>query len=143
MAGALLDTHALYWLITAASSMSQEALIVIAESQVSERLFVSPISAWELSLASMKPAHRDPVVFGNKSPSRWFSLAKTATGARVAPIYQKIACEAATVVVDTGHRDPGDCYLIATSRVRKMPLITRDRILIDLASEGYLEVVQC
>jgi PIN domain nuclease of toxin-antitoxin system len=143
MSGALLDTHALYWLITAASTMSQEALLLIAESQTSRRLLVSPISAWELSLAALKPAHKDPVVLDNKSPSRWFSLATKASGARVAPIHQKIACEAATVVVDTGHKDPGDCYLIATSRIKSTPLITRDHVLITLAAKGHLEVIRC
>jgi PIN domain nuclease of toxin-antitoxin system len=143
MAGALLDTHALYWLITAASTMSQESLLAVAESQTSKRLLISPISAWELSLEALKPTHKDPMLLDDKSPSRWFSLAKAATGARIAPIHHRIACEAATVVVDTGHKDPSDCYLIATSRVKNTPLITRDRTLIELAAKGHLEVIRC
>jgi PIN domain nuclease of toxin-antitoxin system len=143
MVEALLDTHALYWLITAANTMLQESLLAIAESQTSRQLLISPISAWELSLAALKPAHKDPMLLDDKSPSRWFSLAKAATGARVAPIHHKIAREAATVVVDTGHKDPGDCYLIATSRIKNTPLITRDRMLIELAAKGHLEVIRC
>lgn len=143
MVGALIDTHALYWLITAAHTISEEALLAIAESKSDAKLLVSPISAWELSLASLKPAHKDPVVLGNKSPSHWFTLATAAIGARLTPIQQKIAYEAAIVVVETGHKDPGDCYLIATARVKKAPLITRDRILIALAGQGHLDVVKC
>jgi PIN domain nuclease of toxin-antitoxin system len=68
-----------------------------------------------------------------------------ATSARVAPVQQRIACEAADVVTLTGHKDPGDCFLIATARVRRVPLITRDRIIQEIAEQqaGYLAVIGC
>jgi PIN domain nuclease of toxin-antitoxin system len=47
------------------------------------------------------------------------------------------------VPVATGHRDPGDCYLIATSRVRKIPIVTRDAVMRKLATDGYLDVIVC
>lgn len=139
----LLDTHTLYWLVTAVDTLSEEALIAIAESQAARVLYVSPITAWELTIASRKPAHRDPPNLGAGTPSKWFSEAVAATGAKIIPIRQRIACEAAAVVVDTGHKDPGDCYLIATARVRKIPIVTRDAIMLGLASPDYLEVVVC
>ncbi|MES5099451.1 type II toxin-antitoxin system VapC family toxin [Agrobacterium sp. BA1120] len=143
MSGALLDTHALYWLITSADSLSEEALIAISENQVAGTLYVSPITAWELTIASRKPVHRDPPNLGAKPPSKWFSEAVAATGAKIVPIKQKIACEAAAVVMDTGHKDPGDCYLIATARVRKLSIITRDAVILNLASPEYLDVIVC
>lgn len=143
MPGALLDTHALYWLVTAVDTLSEEALITIADSQAASTLYVSPITAWELTIASRKPAHRDPPNLGAGTPSKWFSEAVAATGAKVVPIKQRIACEAAAVVVETGHKDPGDCYLIATARVRRIPIITRDSIMQGLASPHYLQVVVC
>lgn len=143
MPGALLDTHALYWLVTAVESLSEEALLAIGENQAAGTLFVSPITAWELTIASRKPAHRDPPNLGAKAPSKWFSEAVAATGAKIIPIRQRIACEAAAVVVETGHKDPGDCYLIATARVKKVPIITRDAVMQDLASRRYLQVIVC
>lgn len=143
MPGALLDTHALYWLVTAVESLSEEALLAIGENQAAGTLFVSPITAWELTIASRKPAHRDPPNLGAKTPSKWFSEAVAATGAKIIPIRQRIACEAAAVVVETGHKDPGDCYLIATARVKKVPIITRDAVMQDLASRRYLQVIVC
>lgn len=139
----LLDTHTFYWLITAAGTLSEEALIAIADNQTNGTLYVSPISAWELSIASRKPPHKDPPSLGTKSPSRWFSDAVAATKARVVPIQQKIACEAAAVVTDTGHKDPGDCYLIATARVKKIAIITRDSVMLRLASPPYFNVIVC
>ncbi|MBW8321279.1 MAG: type II toxin-antitoxin system VapC family toxin [Arenimonas sp.] len=143
MAGVLLDTHTFYWLITAAGTLSEEALIAIADNQTNGTLYVSPITAWELSIASRKPPHKDPPSLGTKSPSQWFSEAVRATKARVVPIHQRIACEAAAVVTDTGHRDPGDCYLIATARVKKIAIITRDSVMLRLASPPYFNVIVC
>ena len=143
MAGVLLDTHTFYWLITAADTLSEEALIAIANNQASSTLYVSPITAWELSIASRKPPHKDPPSLGTQSASRWFSEAVTATKARVVPIHLRIACEAATVVSDTGHKDPGDCYLIATARVKKLAVVTRDSVMLRLASPSHFDVIIC
>lgn len=143
MPGALLDTHTFYWLVTAAGTLSEEALIAIAESQTAGKPYVSPMTAWELAIASHKPTHKNPPYLGIGTPSKWFSEAVAATGSKIIPIKQRIACEAATVVTDTGHKDPGDCYLIATARVRKIPIITRDTIMQGLASPDYLQVIVC
>lgn len=143
MPGALLDTHTFYWLVTAAGTLSEEALIAIAENQTAGTLYVSPITAWELTIASRKPAHKDPPNLGAGTPSKWFSKAVAATGSKIIPIKQRIACEAAAVVIDTGHKDPGDCYLIATARVKRMPIITRDTTMQALASPDYLQVIVC
>ncbi|MCQ2005841.1 type II toxin-antitoxin system VapC family toxin [Rhizobium sp. NRK18] len=143
MTGALLDTHALYWLVTSAHSLTAEALIEIAESQASGSLYVSPITAWELTIASRKPVHKDPPNFGAISSSKWFSRALAETGAKIIPIKQRIAIEAANVVSETGHKDPGDCYLIATARVRKLPIISRDTVFQTLATQGYLDMIVC
>lgn len=61
------------------------------------------------------------------------------------PIQQRISCEAAKVVTDTGHKDPGDCFLIATARIRRVPIVTRDGIIRSIAAEnaGYLDVIEC
>ena len=142
MPGVLLDTHTLYWLVSGAKPLTDEALVAIGDSQAMGTLFVSPITAWELSIAAQKPPHKDPPQL-NSTISKWFRAAVHATSAKVIPIQQKIAIAAAEVPVVTGHKDPGDCYLIATSRVRKIPVITRDAVVRKLAADGYLDVIVC
>ncbi len=56
MPGALLDTHALYWLVSGAKPLADEALVAIGETQTAGALFVSPITAWELAIAAQKPS---------------------------------------------------------------------------------------
>jgi PIN domain nuclease of toxin-antitoxin system len=106
--GVLLDTHTLYWLVSGAKPLTDEALVAIGESQATGTLFISPITAWELSIAAQKPPHRDPPHL-NSTISKWFRAAVRATSAKLIPIQQTIALEAAEVPVATGHRDPGDC----------------------------------
>jgi PIN domain nuclease of toxin-antitoxin system len=143
--GILLDTHALYWLVSGDVMLTDEALVAIGESQEAGTLFVSPITAWELSIATQKNRIAGRPHLGDESPARWFQAAVAATEAKVVPIKQRISCEAAQVVIATGHRDPGDCFLIATARVRKLALVTRDTIIqqIAAADPNYIDVVVC
>ena len=142
MPGILLDTHALYWLVTGAETLTDGALIAIGECQSAGTLYVSPITAWELSLAAQKPAHRDPPRLGSPIAT-WFRAAVRVTSAKIVPIQQKIATAAAEVPVAKGHKDRGDCFLIATARVRGIPLVSRDLILRDMADHGYIDVIVC
>ena len=143
MVGVLLDTHALFWLVTSVDQLSEEALLAIADAQVAGKLYVSPITAWELSIASRKPAHRNPPDLGEQKPSKWFADALSATTAKIVPIKQTIAIDAANLVVQCGHKDPGDCFLISTARIKKLKLITRDQIICELSRDYGFEVIIC
>jgi PIN domain nuclease of toxin-antitoxin system len=52
--GALLDTHALYWLVSGTDDLTNEALVAIGENQAAGTLFASPMTAWELAVAAQK-----------------------------------------------------------------------------------------
>jgi PIN domain nuclease of toxin-antitoxin system len=141
MRGVLLDTHALYWLVSGEQALTEAALVAIGQSQEASKLFVSPITGWELALAARKP--RNAPQFGGSGVAGWFRAALSETAAKLVSINQAIAVEAANVVSVTGHKDPGDCYLIATARVRRLPLISRDTTILALAADGYLDVIIC
>ena len=145
MVGVLLDTHALYWLVSGEDTLSEDAQIAIAAAQEAGTLLVSPITAWELSVATKKVRIAGRPDLGAESPDRWFRDAVAVTEARIVPIQQRIALEAARVVTDTGHKDPGDCFLIATARVRNAALVTRDGLIRTIAADrpGYIDLVVC
>ena len=82
MRGALLDTHALYWLVGGAKVLSDEALVAISECQNADTLYVSPITGWELSVAAQKAHAPGRPDLGDKAPKVWFRDAVTLTGAR-------------------------------------------------------------
>lgn len=145
MARLLLDTHTFYWLVSGEVALADQALLAIDRSQNSAGLYISPITGWELSVAAQKPRMSQRPKIDPADIRLWLREALRVTGAKVIPIRQKIALEAADVVFSTGHRDPGDCYLIATARVGRMPIATRDRAILDIAqlNPEYLSVVAC
>lgn len=125
--------------------MEDEALFAIADAQAANSLFVSPITAWEAALAVQKrnPAGR-PDLAGNDAAS-WFRRARRSTGARLAPVSAKVALEAARVPAIYGSGDPGDCFIIATARVKGLTVVTRDGPMTTLAAAmpDYLRLIQC
>lgn len=76
---------------------------------------------------------------------RWFRQALALTGARLATVSVAVAAEASAVPTVYGSGDPGDCFIIATARVRRLPVVTRDGRMLALAASApdYLEAVEC
>jgi PIN domain nuclease of toxin-antitoxin system len=142
MSAVLLDTNALIWFTTRAP-MASAALEAIAAAQLSDGILVSPLSAWETALAVLK-SHGRPDL-GGQNVSRWFRNALKTPGVKLARPSQRIAIEAANVPAIFGRGDPGDCFLIATARVRNVPIITRDRHIqwLARARPEYLRAIPC
>lgn len=144
MPGLLFDTNALVWFV-AEEPMEDEALFAIAEAQQANRLFVSPITAWEAALAVQKPnPERRPNLAGDDAAS-WFRRARRSTGARLASVSSAVALEAARVPAIYGSGDPGDCFIIATARVHDLTVVTRDGPMTTFAElqPDYLRLIQC
>ncbi|MEQ1936160.1 MAG: type II toxin-antitoxin system VapC family toxin [Fimbriimonadaceae bacterium] len=144
MPGVLLDTHALIWFLSE-EPMEDVALAAIGEAQAVEALFVSPISAWDAALALR---HRNPARRPNlneQDAATWFRRGREAMGAKLIKVGVRIALEAARVPGICNHGDPGDCYLIATARTYRLPIVTRDTLMHELSARmpGYLNVVRC
>jgi PIN domain nuclease of toxin-antitoxin system len=140
----LLDTNALIWFLTAAF-MEPEALVAIAQAREAGSLYVSPISAWEAAMAQNKtnPAKRPNL--NGLDAATWFRQACATTGAKVARIGSRIALEAAKVPQVSGNGDPGDCFIIATARVNKLAVITRDQVMQNFCAnnQNYLRTIAC
>jgi len=100
---------------------------------------------WEFGVAiHKKNLERRPNLDGLSIES-WFRRSTRRFGIRTTHISRSIALEAANVPGIYGSGDPGDCFLIATARVRQLALVTRDAKMTDLANRrpDYLTVVPC
>lgn len=137
----LLDTHALLWLVRD-DPMRQEALDAVEAAQDADVLYASAITAWELGVADLKRANRPEL---GMAPDAWFRRALRSTGAKLATITPAVAAEAARVPAVYGRGDPGDCFLIATARVRRLSLVTCDGPILQLATArpSYLQTMEC
>lgn len=130
--GVLLDTNALVW-FAAGERLNDGALLEIARAQSQARLFVSAISAWEVALALQKTNPTRRPNLGGADAASWFKSVIETSHARVVPVNATIAVEAASVTSSYRISDPGDCHIVATARVRRLMLITRDAALIALS----------
>jgi len=137
----LLDTHALLWLVRG-EFRTQAALNAVAAAQDAGTLYAPAITAWELGVADLKRTSRPEL---GMAPGAWFRQALRLTGARLATITPAISAEAAAVPAIYGRGDPGDCFLIATARLRRLSLVTRDGPILQLAAArpSYIQTVQC
>ena len=142
MSGILMDTHALIW-FASGEPISRPALEAIDVAQRAVAVHVSPISAWEASLAARKRVN--PANLQGHSPSDWFRSVLKIPGVRLAPISRRIALEAAEVAPIYGSGDPGDCFLIATARIKRVSLVTRDGAIVALSKTNpdYLQTILC
>lgn len=137
----LLDTHSLLWLVRG-EFRTQVAQDAVEAAQDAGALYASAITAWELGVAELKRTGRPEL---GMEPGAWFRQALRTTSARLATITPAIAAEAASVPAIYGRGDPGDCLLIATARVRRLSLVTRDGPILQLAAArpSYVQVVEC
>jgi PIN domain nuclease of toxin-antitoxin system len=142
MSGVLMDTNALIWFVNG-DPISRPALDAIAAAQAVKRVYVSPISAWEAALAAQK--RRNQPDLGGRTASAWFAAVLEIPGIRLTGTSRRIALEAAEVPPIYGDGDPGDCFLIATARAKRVPIITRDAAMIGLseANPRYLRAIPC
>lgn len=137
-----MDTNALIWFLNG-DQLDAGALVAIADAQNSHGIFVSPISAWEAALAVRKL--RGQPDLGGRDAAQWFGAVLKVPGTKLVRPSSKIAIEAANVPSIYGHGDPGDCFIIATARVKRLPVVTRDRRMHRLAARrpDYLQTIYC
>lgn len=115
----LIDTHALLWwraeseqLSSTARSRLENALIVL----------VSPMTLWEIAMLAGKGR-----IVLDRSATQWSRDVLTEGDVELTLIDERIAVLAAEVA--PFHGDPVDRILVATARLRRVPLVTKDRLI--------------
>ena len=131
----LLDTHVVLWALDDSPRLPDGARSLILDA--GNRVFVSDVSAWEISIKHT--AHPDKMPSG----SNRFIASCRAAGYLNLPLtleaimaYENLKTERAANI----HKDPFDRMLIAQSKVAKMLLLTHDRNLA-LYSEPLVSVI--
>jgi PIN domain nuclease of toxin-antitoxin system len=116
----LLDTHALIWLATDLTQLTETAKSAI-RFHASE-LYVSSISSLEISLLT----ECGKLKWGRHPHSR-FQQALKHHGINEVPINSSIAWKSGQLPFI--HRDPFDRIIIATAQEHNMTILTKDRII--------------
>ena len=114
----LLDTHIMLW-----SLLEPERLPVAVATALendSNELWVSPISTWEIHVLAEKGR-----VQLDTRPDLWLREVFNTIPFKEAPLNHEVALRSRTIEYD--YEDPADRFLIATTIVYDLTLVTADR----------------
>ena len=112
----LLDTCALLWLASGKGPISKETLGIISKAEL---VFVSAISAWEISLKATQKK-----LFLPKPPKEWFETAMISHNLCLIPLDIDILTEANKL--PWHHRDPADRFIVASAIQENAAIVTTD-----------------
>lgn len=132
----LLDTHVAIWLALGIE-LSQATRDEIVMARGAEGAFISSITIWEIGNLLKKGAA------GLRTSLLGLVESFRAEGGYVeCPLTVDIAVEAANLP-GRFHSDPADRFLVGTARHLNIPLMTRDKRILDYAKAGHVRAVKC
>ncbi len=136
----LLDTHAAIWL--AEGRLADAVFAQVVAAGLLDGVFVSPVSAWEIGLLARPRPNGQPAVFFKPDPQTWFATLLSQVIIKEAPLTAKIAINS-SFLPNPFHSDPADRLLVATARTMNVPLLTRDRQILDYSAAGHVQAIPC
>lgn len=132
----LLDTCVLLY-AAGGEALRGESRLAIDEASSGGRLFVSPVSAWEIGLLMSRGRLKSPF-----SAIEFFEQFVKRASCVVCDLTPAIFANS-SFLPNFKHRDPADCLMIATARALDFTLVTRDRTILDYGGEGHVRTLDC
>lgn len=133
----LLDTCAIIWMALDEPIKPEARSAMKAAFNANQKVSVSPISAWELGLLSVRG--RLPTT---RSPADMFREVAATPGIRLEALSPDVLLESC-FLPGRLHGDPADRILIATARAFNLTLVTRDQAILDYAGQGLVRALSC
>jgi PIN domain nuclease of toxin-antitoxin system len=119
----LLDTHAWVWWICGDSRLTAREREELDNLPPSSRPVLAEISLWEVAML----VERGRLEL-NMDLERWLAVASSPATVELARVTPAVAAEVARLP-SRFHRDPADRLIVATARVKKLRVLTRDRMI--------------
>ena len=114
----ILDTHALLWWTLDPAEMSPKAYKLCSEVGLN-RGFISSISIWEIGVK----IENKKLDIGMTIES-YLEKIESLNILKIVPVDENIWIE--SLALKWEHRDPADRVIVATARLKKLQIITRD-----------------
>ena len=121
MSRPLLDTHAWIWWISGDSRLTLREREALDNLLPSERPVLAEISLWEVAM--LVERYRLEL---DMDLERWLAVASAPATVELARLTPAVAAEVARMP-EKFHRDPADRLIVATARVMKLRVLTRDK----------------
>ncbi len=109
----------------------------MSEAAYDGRLYISPMSAWEMGVGVAKRKLSLPL-----PPLEFFNRFVGRAGAKVSALSPEILIES-TALPGPIHKDPMDRILVASARLLDMVLVTRDKPILAYGHEGHVRTLAC
>jgi PIN domain nuclease of toxin-antitoxin system len=134
--GLLLDTCAILWLF-GGTELQERIIEEIQEQAELDRLFLSPISAWEIGMLAAKGriALTTPI-------EKWVAQAFHHASVKLINLDPEILVSS-SYLPNIKHGDPADRIIMATARNHNLAVVTRDRKILEYAEQGHLLALEC
>jgi PIN domain nuclease of toxin-antitoxin system len=133
----LLDTHVWVWYAEGSTERLEAAAVRrLDAARRSGGLLVSAISVWEIGMHAARGRIQLAVPLRD-----WVDRALAVPGMGLVTLDSTIAAES-TSLPGEPQGDPADRFLIATARIREVPLATRDERILQYAKRGFLRAVR-
>lgn len=117
----LLDTHTWVWWVCGDSRLTAREREALDNLPSSARPVLAEISLWEVAML----VERGRLEL-DMDVERWLTLASAPASVELARVTPAVAAEVARLP-EKFHRDSADRLIVATARVRKLRVFTRDR----------------
>jgi PIN domain nuclease of toxin-antitoxin system len=132
----LLDTCAILFLANG-TSMNDETENEISEAAYDGRLYVSPMSAWEIGIGVAKNRLKLPL-----DALGFFQRFLRIMNAQLSALSPEILVGSSNLPGRI-HGDPMDRILISSARSLDMVLVTRDEPILAYSADGHLRTLAC
>lgn len=131
----VLDTHVWFWLAIGEGGLIGKTVDAIQEAALRSRILIPAIAVWELAMLE-----RRGKISLDKPAKQWIQDALTAPGLTLAALTPEISVESC-ILPGNFHKDPADQMIVATARIERAILVTRDKRILDYGKRGYVEVL--
>lgn len=132
----LLDTHTWIWLNNGSNELSSKIIQKIDSAADNGNVFISAISVWEIATLASKKR-----LILRTSLKEWVDEALSQIGVELVPLTPDISIESAALP-NGFHGDPADRLIVATARIKRMVILTRDSKILSYAKEGFIEAIE-
>ena len=130
---ALLDIHALVWLLDGNERLGKKSRTLIQQSAQAGSLYVSAITPWEIAM--LVSEGRLTLV---QEVAEWLRTAISMPGVRMAPLSIDVSV-ASTRLPGDFHSDRADRIIVATARHLGATLVTEDKLVLDYGKAGHVK----
>jgi PIN domain nuclease of toxin-antitoxin system len=132
----LLDTHVLVWLAEGCEELPRPARELIDRAAANDGVAVSAISFWEVAMLAQRGR-----ISLSAPVAAWREHVIDQPGIVELPVGGEVAIEAVQLPGQL-HADPADRFLVASARVHRLRLATRDRRLLAYGAAGHVAATE-